>query len=134
MIETPSAAFYTQLGADGLLVAGGAYRWSADQLARYRMAVDDERPGEELRQLLATASGSGVGRQCGGHTLRSRPRGTAPDYPWMDLLRHRSLYLWRSWHPDEVLHERACLDRVREGWRATGPLAEWLTRHVGAVG
>jgi hypothetical protein len=36
VIEVPGSAFYTQLGVDGLLLAGGAYRWSADQLARYR--------------------------------------------------------------------------------------------------
>lgn len=129
VVELPSAAFYTQLGADGLLIAGGAYRWSTDQLARYRMAVDDEHRGGQLQDLLATAAGMARG----GDTLRSRPRGMAADHPRIDLLRHRSLYLWRSWPPDEVLHERACLARIQEGWRATRPLAEWLSRHVGAV-
>jgi uncharacterized protein (TIGR02453 family) len=133
VIRVPGAAFYSQVGADGLLVAGGAYQWSSDQLARYRVAVDDERRGEELRRLLATASGSKTRMQRGGDILRSRPRGTAPDHPRMDLLRHRSLYLWRSWSPDKVLHERCCLERVQDGWRATRPLADWLTRHVGAA-
>jgi uncharacterized protein (DUF2461 family) len=133
VIETPGVAFYAQLGADGLLVAGGAYRWSTDQLTRYRSAVDNERSGEDLRRLLTSASGNKVGMQRGGDTLRSRPRGVALDHPRMDLLRHRSLYLWQAWPPDEVLHERSCLDRVRTGWRATEPLAEWLTRHVGAA-
>jgi len=59
--------------------------------------------------------------------------GDCTDHPRLDLLRHRSLYLWRSWPPDEVLHQRACLDRVRQGWRATRPLTDWLARHVGAT-
>jgi hypothetical protein len=42
---------------DVLLVAGGAYRWSADQLARYRVAVNDERTGAHVQRLLATAAG-----------------------------------------------------------------------------
>lgn len=134
VIETPSAALYAQLGADGLLVAGGAYRWSPDQLARYRAAVQDERSGEQLQRLLATVFGSGAGMRQGGDTLRSRPRGIAPDHPRIDLLRHRSLYLWRTWPPDVALHERACLERVREGWRATRPLTDWLANHVGAAG
>lgn len=129
VINVPGAAFYTQLGADGLLVAGGAYHWSADQVARYRAAVDAERTGEDLRRLLAVVSGM----QRSGDMLRSRPRGVAADHPRLDLLRHRSLYLWRSWPPDEVLHQRACLDRVQDGWRATLPLTEWLARHVGAT-
>lgn len=130
VIHVPGAAFYTQLGADGLLVAGGAYHWSADQLARYRQAVDAERSGEELRHLLAAMPGS-AGMQRGGELLRSRPRGSRVDHPRLDLLRQRSLYLWRSWPPDEVLHQRRCLDRVRDGWRITRPLTDWLARHVG---
>lgn len=128
VIDAPGAAFYTQVGADGLLIAGGAYRWSSDQIIRYRMAVDAEPSGADLRRLLAAVSGM----QCGGDTLRSRPRGVAADHPRLDLLRHRALYLWRSWPPDEVLHQRTCLDRVRQGWRSTRPLAQWLARHVGA--
>jgi uncharacterized protein (TIGR02453 family) len=131
VISTPAAAFYIQLGADGLLVAGGAYRWSADQLARYRMAVDAERSGEELRHLLA-AMPSSAGMQRGGELLRSRPRGSPVDHPRLDLLRHRSLYLWRSWPPDEVLHQRRSLNRVQDGWRITRPLTDWLARYVGA--
>lgn len=133
-IHVPGGAFYTQVGADGLLVAGGAYQWSTDQLARYRSAVDGERSGEDLRRLLAAVSGSKTAMQRGGDTLRSRPRGSPPDHPRRDLLRHRSLYLWRSWPPDEVLHERGCVDRVQEGWRSTRPLVEWLARHVGTAG
>ncbi|MBV8994276.1 MAG: DUF2461 domain-containing protein [Pseudonocardiales bacterium] len=133
VIQVTGVAFYTQLGADGLIVAGGAYHWSADQLARYRMAVDAERSGEDLRRLLAAVPGGSAGMQRGGDLLRSRPRGSAADHPRLDLLRHRSLYLWRSWPPDEVLHQRACLDRVRDGWRITRPLTAWLARHVGAT-
>ncbi|HEX8935256.1 MAG TPA: hypothetical protein VF788_13920 [Pseudonocardiaceae bacterium] len=39
----------------------------------------------------------------------------------------------RSWPPDEVLHERACLDRIQEAWRTTQPLVEWLGRQVGVA-
>lgn len=133
VIQVPGGAFYAQLGADGLLVAGGAYHWSADQLTRYRMAVDAERSGEDLRHLLEAIPGGSTGMQRGGDLLRSRPRGSAADHPRLHLLRHRSLYLWRSWPPDEVLHQRACLDRVRDGWRITRPLTEWLARNVGAT-
>lgn len=130
VIRLPGAAFYTQLGTDGLLVAGGAYQWSTDELARYRMAVDADHSGEDLRRLLAAVP---TPMQRGGDVMRSRPRGIATDHSRLDLLRHRSLYLWQSWPPDGVLHQRACLDRVRDGWRATRTLTEWLASHVAAT-
>lgn len=129
VIEMPGAARYVQLDADGLLVAGGAYRWSADQLARYRQAVDDERTGTALERLLAATRHL----QRGGSTLRGRPRGVPATHPRIELLRHRSLYLWRRWSPDHALHERVSLDRVREGWRASQPLIDWIARHVGGA-
>jgi uncharacterized protein (TIGR02453 family) len=120
VIETPGAARYVQLDAEGLLVAGGAYRWSSDQLARYRQAVDDERSGTALERLLAATTVM----QRGGSTMRGRPRGVLPTHPRLELLRHRSLYLWRRWPPDHALHERASLDQVREGWRTSQPLID----------
>ncbi len=42
--------FYVQVSADGLLVAGGGYRWAPDQIARFRTAVDDERRGDGPRR------------------------------------------------------------------------------------
>jgi uncharacterized protein (DUF2461 family) len=75
---------------------------------------------------------SSAGMQRGGELLRSRPRGSPVDHPRLDLLRHRSLYLWRSWPPDEVLHQRRSLNRVQDGWRITRPLTDWLARYVGA--
>jgi uncharacterized protein (TIGR02453 family) len=129
VIETPGAARYVQLGADGLLVAGGAYRWSTGQLARYRQAVDEERSGTALERLLAAATAM----QRGGSIVRGRPRGVLPTHPRLELLRHRSLYLWRRWPPDPALHERASLDWVREGWRASQPLVDWIARHVGGA-
>ena len=45
--------FYVQVSADGLLVAGGGYRWAPDQIARFRTAVDDERRGEDLAAAWA---------------------------------------------------------------------------------
>jgi hypothetical protein len=46
-------------------------------------------------------------------------------------LRHKGLYGWRQWPPDDVLHEPGALLRVVATWRALRPLAEWLDDHVG---
>jgi uncharacterized protein (TIGR02453 family) len=119
--------FYVQVGADGLLVAGGYYQMASDQVARFRTAVDDERRGSDLEKRLAALEGLTVA----GEMLKTRPRGYDPDHPRIDLLRHKGLYAWRAWEPDDVLHEPGTLDRVAATWRMLRPLTEWLDDHVG---
>jgi uncharacterized protein (TIGR02453 family) len=126
--------FYVQISADGLLVAGGAYRWAPDQVARFRTAVDDERRGADLENRLAALAATEIEGEAAtptGDLLATRPRGVAPDHPRLHLLRHRSLYAHRGWAPDDVLHEAATAERVVAVWRATRPLTEWIDDHVG---
>ncbi|MHA6621987.1 DUF2461 domain-containing protein [Pseudonocardia sp. DLS-67] len=119
--------FYVQVGSDGLLVAGGYYRMAPDQVARYRTAVAEDRRGGDLEKRLAAFGELTLA----GETLKTRPRGFDPDHPRIDLLRHKGLYAWRGWEPDDVLHEPGTLDRVAHTWRELQPLAEWLADHVG---
>lgn len=119
--------FYVQVGSDGLLVAGGYYRMAPDQVARYRTAVAEDRRGGDLEKRLAAFGELTLA----GETLKTRPRGFDPDHPRIDLLRHKGLYAWRGWEPDDVLHEPGTLDRVARTWRELQPLAEWLADHVG---
>ena len=121
--------FYVQVGADGLVVAGGFYRMASDQVARFRAAVDDERKGGDLEKRLAALRADGI--DVSGEALKTRPRGFDPDHPRLDLLRHKSLYGRRGWPPDDVLHEPGARERVTAAWRALVPLTEWLSDHVG---
>lgn len=124
-----AGGFYVQVGSEGLMAAGGYYRMAPDQVARFRTAVDDERRGSDLQARLAALAEQGVATS--GERLKTRPRGVDPDHPRLDLLRHKSLYAWREWPPDDVLHGPGALDRVVGTWRAATPLLEWLTDHVG---
>jgi uncharacterized protein (TIGR02453 family) len=122
--------FYVQIGADGLMAAGGYYQMASDQVARFRAAVDDERRGTDLEKLLDVLRADGL--TVAGEKLRTRPRGVDPDHPRIDLLRHKALYGHRSWPPDDVLHEAGAVERVAKAWRALRPLSEWLADHVGS--
>lgn len=121
--------FYVQVGADGLMAAGGYYRMAPDQVARFRTSVDDEHRGSALEKLLAAARADGI--TVGGETLKTRPRGVDPEHPRLDLMRHKGLYGWRGWEPDDVLHEPGTVDRVGGVWRSLRPLVGWLADHVG---
>jgi uncharacterized protein (TIGR02453 family) len=126
--------FYVHISADGLLAAAGGYQWAPDQLARFRAAVDDDRRGADLAARLdgiATTQVDGAALTIAGDRLATRPRGIAPDHPRLDLLRYRSLYVHRSWVPDEALHEPKTAQRVTAAWRAARPLTDWLDDHVG---
>ncbi|HVW41252.1 MAG TPA: DUF2461 domain-containing protein [Amycolatopsis sp.] len=122
-------AYYVQVSSEGLRVGGGCFHLQSDQLARFRQAVDTEVHGSALEKILAKLRKTGW--EIAGDTLRTKPRGFPDDHPRLDLLRHRSLYAVRGWEPDDTLHERACLDRVRKAWRQVRELNEWARDHVG---
>ncbi len=121
--------YYVQLGADGLMAAGGYYQMASDQVTRFRAAVDDDRRGADLEKRLAAARARGI--TVAGETLKTRPRGVDQDHPRLELMRHKGLYGWRQWSPDDVLHEAGTVARVAKTWRVLRPLTEWLADHVG---
>ncbi|MBO0840129.1 MAG: DUF2461 domain-containing protein [Sciscionella sp.] len=122
-------AYYVQLSADGLLVGGGCYHFEPDQLARYRAAVDNQHSGEALATLVKSLTRKGF--QLRGEVLKTRPNGVSAEHPRLELLRHRSLYFSASWPPDDGLHDREALRRVRDAWRALRVFNSWAADHVG---
>jgi uncharacterized protein (TIGR02453 family) len=124
-----ASGYYVQAGADGIMVGGGYYRMAPDQIARYRVAVDEERRGEQLRVLLGALAAAGM--TVGGEKLATRPRGVAPDHPRLELLRHKGLYAMQRWPGEELLVSPELTARVAQRWRTAAPLMEWLTDHVG---
>ena len=121
--------YYLQVAADGLLVAAGFRSHAPDQVERYRAAVDDETAGRRLEEIVDALVSAGF--ETGGDRLATRPRGTPPDHPRLDLLRHRSLTASRHWPPEPWVHTTAVLDRVRDAWHETAPLVDWVATHVG---
>lgn len=121
--------WYVQISAEGLMTAAGWYAASPGQVARYRAALDDEELGAELQRIVAELRGAGF--VVDGERLKTRPRGAAPDHPFLDLLRHRTLTAAREYGAPDWLATPEVPGRVRGDWRAYRPLIEWLARHVG---
>lgn len=124
-----AGAYYVAISPEGLRTGGGCFHLHSDQIARYRVAAAEERRGEELRKILDTLRKRGW--EIRGDQMKSRPREYPADHPRIELLRYRSVYAGRTWEPDDVLHEKACLDRVRKAWRDLRPFNEWAADHVG---
>jgi uncharacterized protein (TIGR02453 family) len=124
-----AGAYYVELSPAGIRTGGGCFHLQPDQLARFRTAVAEEIHGQALAKILTKLEKARW--DIHGDRLATRPRGVPADHPRLDLLRYRSVYAAWTWPPDDVLHERALLDRVRKAWRALRPFNEWARDHVG---
>jgi uncharacterized protein (TIGR02453 family) len=129
--EGRAAAWYVQISAEGLRVAGGCWRLESDQVARYRRAVADEVQGPPLQAEVDRLSGAGWAID--GDRLVRVPAGFDADAPRLDLLKHKALHASRSWEPADWLHSREALERVRAAWRDLVALNVWLDDNVGAT-
>ncbi len=124
-----SMGYYVQIGARGVTAGGGLHHYAPDQVARLRAAVDAERTGAELEGLLDGLDRGGF--EVGGDRVATRPRGVSADHPRLALMRHKSLIVWRDHGRADWLSTPAALDRIRDDWRAIGPLLRWLATQVG---
>jgi len=123
---------YIQLSANGLAAGSGMYVMAADQLARYRQAVDDDEAGAELEAVVAEVESHGS-EVTGHERLKSAPRGYPKDHRRIELLRNKGLVAWKQWPVAAWLGTAKAKDKVVGFLRAAQPLDEWLERHVGAT-
>ena len=128
----PGAGWYVEVGAPGVRVGAGVYHAESPRLAAIRSAIDHDVHGPALERILTRLENEGWKRE--GERLRTTPRGWSADHPRIDLLRHKSLYVHRSYGFDDVVHTPELLDRVRADWRAARPLVEWVLDATAGVG
>ena len=128
--------FYVQVSADGLLVAGGQYRWAPGPARplphRRRRRPPRPRPRGPHRGRHGHGRGRGAahpGRRAPRHPARA---GSPPTTRGWSCCATAASTPTAAWAPDDVLHEAATAERVAAVWRATRPLTDWLDDHVGA--
>ena len=120
--------YYVQIGADGLFAASGYYQLAADQLQRFRQAVDDEARGEELVARVAALEKK---YSIGGQALSTAPRGYPRDHPRIRFLQHKGLTAGVNFGAPAWLSTAQAKRKVAEAWRGAAPINEWLNAHVG---
>ena len=125
----PATGWYVEVAAPGVRVGVGFYEASSPRLARIREAVAEDRRGKELEIIIAALLAEGW--TLGGDKLKTSPRGYDADHPRIDLLRHRSMTLGRSYGFEPVIHTPALLDMVRDDWRAATPFVDWVADNAG---
>jgi uncharacterized protein (TIGR02453 family) len=120
-------AYYVQVSATGLMVAGGWYAPEGQQITRYRESVEGP-AGAELERVLASMKRRW---EIDGRPVKTQPRGYSADHPRIGLLRNRALTVARQYPVEPWLGTRKALTTVRADWRSMRPLIEWLADFVG---
>jgi uncharacterized protein (TIGR02453 family) len=124
------AGFYLQVSADGLMAAAGYYAMAADQLDRFRRAVDADATGAEIAGIVAALEqrGHSIGAIA---ELKTAPRGYPKDHPRIELLRRKGLMASVQWPVSSWMHTKAAITKVRAAWEACADMNAWLDAHVG---
>ncbi len=129
--EIAAQGLYASISADGLVAGSGYHMMARDQLDRFREAVDDDRRGAELAELVARTEKAGL--EVWGQSVTTAPRGYPKDHERIELLRRKSLALGARLKFGRGISRADGLQFVTKTWRAAAPVTGWLDRHVGAT-
>ena len=124
-----AGGYYVELSMDGLLVAAGLHRPAADQLERFRRAIDDGRKAASFERALRTAAAEGL--TLTEPELKRAPRGYPQDHARIDRLRLKSVTVSRRHELGPWLHKPKADKLVKTQLDAARPLVAWLARHIG---
>jgi uncharacterized protein (TIGR02453 family) len=124
------AGFYVQYSVTGMVAGSGYYHMAADQLDRFREALDKDKVGGEIATITDLLRRDGL-EFSAISALKTAPRGYAKDHPRIELLRMKGLAAARHWKHAKWMHTKTVVDRVRDTWEAVAPMNEWLDAHVG---
>lgn len=123
--------YYLEVSAKSIVTGYGAMLMESDQLRRFRSALDDEASGPEFEQIAKTLASRGLTVTHGAEDpLKTAPRGYSTDHPRIEHLRWKGAAVIQEWAAADWMHAPEAIDTIREVWRGTAPLKDWLTCHV----
>ncbi|MFF7790867.1 DUF2461 family protein [Streptomyces sp. NPDC007991] len=123
---------FLRLDADGMRLAGGAMALAPDQIKRFRTAIDSGESAAEFDSIQRQLADQGLPVEPGMQPVLKRvPTGFPADHPRGELLRWKGAVVIKEHQLAGWMHEPRAIEAVRELWRATRPLKEWIETHVG---
>lgn len=124
-----SPGYFVRIVPTAVWVGGGQHFMTDEQLASFRLAVDDERRGAALERLLVEISGAGY--DVGEETRKRMPPGFSADHPRAALLRHTRLHaLTRVEPPPAELFGAEFADWCLERFAPVSGLVDWLASEL----
>jgi uncharacterized protein (TIGR02453 family) len=122
---------YISVSADELFVGSGLYMPMPDELKRFRAAIDADRSGRALEEIVAALRKAKY--DVGAHDrVKTAPRGFDKDHPRLELLQLKGITMSKAWPVGGWLGTRKAKERVVATLRAARPLNDWIAQHVRA--
>lgn len=133
--STPDATggigYYLSVSTTGITTGYGAMRMTADQLRRFRDAIDADITGPRFEEITQQLSAQGLPVTPGAdQPLKNAPRGWPIDHPRIHFLRWKGAAVVQEWTTGTWMHTPQARERIRDVWAAAEPLKAWLDEHV----
>jgi len=119
---------YVSLDARGFTVATGRYEMSPEDVAKYRKKVAADATGTQLAAVVKKLQKSGY--LLGGEELKRVPAPWPQDHPRADLLRRKSLYVYKNFGLQPWLGSTAARKHVVKVLTDAEPLNDWFARNL----
>ncbi len=130
LVKNQAAAFYVEISARYIGVAGGLYMPEPDVLRAVRQHIAAN--WEEFEQLLANRALLKAAGQLQGDQLARPPKGYPPDHPAIERIKGKQWYFWLELPVDLALSPKV-VDDVAGRFERMAPVVEFLNRPLVAI-
>lgn len=118
-----SPGYYMHIAATEIIIGGGSWMPSSDQLKNIRYAIS-EHP-DELRRILSENKFKKMFGALEGESMKTVPKGFDKDHPAADLLKMRQFLCSITREPEESL-EKKFLKTAVEAFKTMTPFVKYL--------
>ncbi len=119
---------YLSLDARGFTVATGRYVMSPEEIARFRKKVAADASGTQLAGIVTRLMKSGY--DIGGEELKRVPPPWPQEHARAELLRRKSLYVWKNYGLRPWLGSASARRYVVKMWTDAQPLNDWFKKNL----
>ena len=119
---------YISLDARGFTIATGRYEMSPEDVAKFRKKAAADASGSQLASIVAKLKKSGYA--LGGEELKRVPAPWPQDHPRADLLRRKSLYVYKNFGLQPWLGSSAARKYVVKVLTDAEPLNDWFAKNL----
>ncbi|MDP5169953.1 MAG: DUF2461 domain-containing protein [Bacteroidia bacterium] len=116
--------YYFHIMPGGSFQGGGFWAPEKEDLLRIRTAIADD--PEPLREIISDPVFVKIFGSLQGETLKTAPKGFDKEHPAIDLIRHKTFIVMRSFTDAEVC-SATFVDQLVEGYAAMLPFFDYMS-------
>lgn len=121
--KSGNAGYYFHLEPGGSFFAGGAHMPAPDRLKTIRKEIYENI--DEFLSIIHNKSFSQYFAEIMDEKLVNPPKGFPPDFPHIELLKHKGYTVWKKL-PDEIVLSDGLLQELAKGFRLMKPFIDFI--------